>query len=385
MRPPLGSDAPLHRTVSRSSAGGFVLPVVLLCLLALTAAAHGALALARHQGLAGRAGAAAVQARMASESGVRLGIGSLTPRVLDGLRGGERPELAPVSLGPGVTARARVERLRAEWIGVVGAGTAARGALTARRSTAALFWSLEEGARVAGLGAGLRHGGPLALAPGGAVRGSDAVGAPDDWLPEVCAAHVALLDSVLGSEGLPSTAPLHEPSHSGSGGEPPTTRLETVPRLGLLRGTDLEERATVRPAAGRVTPEPRVEGTVCDTDPETNWGAPDDPAGPCGEHAPLVVVSGSLVLEGGRGQGILVVVGDLTLTDDARFVGLALVGGALRVASGSRLQGSARVREEVVVAGRLEASPCGVLRVLRARDELHWPVPAPGGGWIPLN
>ena len=49
----------------------------------------------------------------------------------------------------------------------------------------------------------------------------------------------------------------------------------------------------------------------CDTKVETNWGEPTVPGDPCFDYFPIIYHNGNLKLQGGRGQGILLVEGDL--------------------------------------------------------------------------
>lgn len=359
-----------------------MLPAVLLCLLALTAVAYGVLAAARHQRLAARTRVVLVQARLASEAGVRRGAAALDEGVLEELRRGGTVRLPAHSLGADVEARSIFRRVRPEWIWIEGEGRVGRHELEVERSTAAAFWVLEAPARIGALRAGLEHGAGVRSAGGGSIAGSDAVGSPADWPPEVCDPRVPLLDSLLGPGGLDSTAPFAElPLPLPEDG----SRLDSVPRLGLLNGRGLAGVPGGRRAGARASPVPVVRAGVCDTLAAENWGAPSDPLGRCGSHLPLIVAPASLVVEGGEGQGILAVAGDLTLTREARFAGVVLVGGVLRVASGSLLQGAVRLRGGAVVSGAIEASPCAALRALEARPELARPVPAPGGGWISLD
>jgi hypothetical protein len=74
-------------------------------------------------------------------------------------------------------------------------------------------------------------------------------------------------------------------------------------------------------------------------------------------------------MEGGVGQGLLVVDGGLTLTAGARFYGIALVRGTLRVEDGGRFQGMAVAVGGAYVAGGaiVRGSACRAVRALDAR------------------
>jgi hypothetical protein len=92
-------------------------------------------------------------------------------------------------------------------------------------------------------------------------------------------------------------------------------------------------------AAGPLVPGPALSGATCDTAARDNWGEPRRgvPGTACEERFPVVYVDGDLVLAGGRGQGILLVRGDLEVSGGAEFVGLVVATGRLRVVEGGGL------------------------------------------------
>jgi hypothetical protein len=90
--------------------------------------------------------------------------------------------------------------------------------------------------------------------------------------------------------------------------------------------------------------------------------------GACHGLLPLVGSAVPLVVRGGVGQGVLVVAGDLTLSNGARFYGLVLVAGKLTVTSGARLVGLARATGGLSVAPEsgVYGSRCWAFQVLTA-------------------
>jgi hypothetical protein len=89
--------------------------------------------------------------------------------------------------------------------------------------------------------------------------------------------------------------------------------------------------AIAPPAMLPVSPEPAVVDGRCDASLWSNWGDPLDPLAPCGTHYPIVYYDGALRIAGGRGQGLLVVTGDLTIGGSFAFHGLVAVRGRLIV------------------------------------------------------
>jgi hypothetical protein len=103
----------------------------------------------------------------------------------------------------------------------------------------------------------------------------------------------------------------------------------------------LEGLATKVIGGGPMRPGPRATGETCVTAARDNWGDPYVTNGPCGDYFPLVFSSGDLQVIGGRGQGTLVVAGDLSVGGGFHFVGFVLVKGTLvSSGTGNRFEGA---------------------------------------------
>lgn len=110
-----------------------------------------------------------------------------------------------------------------------------------------------------------------------------------------------------------------------------------APALGLL---DLERLLAAGDSVGPVgAPRPSESGGVCDATDHWNWGDPARPYRPCGSYFAVVASPTSLTLEGGQGQGLLVVDGDLLLRGGAALFGLVIASGRVDVVEGSRIEG----------------------------------------------
>jgi hypothetical protein len=75
-----------------------------------------------------------------------------------------------------------------------------------------------------------------------------------------------------------------------------------------------------------------VSGGLCNTADANNWGDPlhTTPAlAPCQPYFPIIYAQGNLKINGGEGQGILLVEGDLTVTGGMEFFGPVIVKGSL--------------------------------------------------------
>ena len=153
----------------------------------------------------------------------------------------------------------------------------------------------------------------------------------------------------------------------------------------------LVARAQRRLAPGAViTPAPVITVATCDTSVATNWGEPRG-TGPCMRHAPVILAQGSVELRGGRGQGLLLVDGDLTVSGGARFDGVVIVRDDLRTGpGGGLLRGAVLAADTAAAPGdhpevgdglRVERAGCVVAGVL-AR-QARWR-PVNGRAWLPM-
>ncbi len=88
-------------------------------------------------------------------------------------------------------------------------------------------------------------------------------------------------------------------------------------------------------------------------------------------------------MDGGEGQGILLVSGDLHMTG-ASFSGVVLVGGGLHLGDDTRIKGFVRVGGSVHLAesAQIRFSPCAALLVLEENRDLAGVLPTPDGSWI---
>ncbi len=284
-----------------------------------------------------RAASAALQARLAAETGVRRALA--TGRPLPPLRLGAAAVLPGVNLTPTVRADRGLLRVSRELFRLESVGGA--GAPPAVAPVGYLVWQLDPGARLRALAAVARSGGGVAVAPGGTLTGQAVTAPPAPWTSADCAAVQSLADSIFPSGAAPAS----------------TIDTASALQLGLLDRAELFTRG--RLVSGSGTPTPTVAGGACAVSDPWNWGSPSAPAGPCGAHRPVIVSASTLQVVGGEGQGTLVVDGDLTLTAGARFYGVVLAsgdlvvdaaaqvhgfvhaGGSVRIGSGSQVAGSA--------------------------------------------
>ena len=131
--------------------------------------------------------------------------------------------------------------------------------------------------------------------------------------------------------------------------------------------------------------EPRGSDEECDTAAPLNWGEPHKwNGGSCSSYYPLIYAAGDLVVDGGRGEGTLIVDGDLTLQAGFEFFGVVLVRGTLFGGpGGGRITGAVLLAHQrdsaATVDGiAIEFSRCAVRKSLL---ELARPVPIAERSW----
>lgn len=149
------------------------------------------------------------------------------------------------------------------------------------------------------------------------------------------------------------------------GASPPAVGTIAMPALGRFDVERLLTRAAALPS-DRGTTAPSTLGGSCALDDPWNWGDPERPAAPCADHFVLMGSRTSLTLDGGPGQGVLVVDGDLQLQSDARFHGLVVVTGAVRLVDTATLTGFVIAGAGLETAGEAAVvrSVCRAVRAL---------------------
>ena len=161
--------------------------------------------------------------------------------------------------------------------------------------------------------------------------------------------------------------------------------------FGAESWSGLAGRADVVLAGGAiVTPSPASAAGACDRRVATNWGEPSG-TGPCARHAPIVWARGDLEVRGGRGQGVLLVDGDVVFSQGAEFHGVVVARDDLSAGpGGGRVFGSVIAADSVSGAGdhtwigdglRIQRSSCTVTGVLMHNARL---VPVVRRSWAPM-
>ena len=147
-------------------------------------------------------------------------------------------------------------------------------------------------------------------------------------------------DSAVAGLAAPPTALVDlTPCPGCPSGLPPLLRdsaitVAMLSSFGTAGYSGLAARATFSPQGILGTVNPQVSGmpAQCQTGDTLNWGEPrhSGPFAACGGYHPVIHSPADLVLTQGRGQGMLLVDGDLELGGGFEFYGLVIVQGTLR-------------------------------------------------------
>lgn len=234
-------------------------------------------------------------------------------------------------------------------------------------------------------------------ARGALTVGGDAVIVGDDTNPPGW-------DCPPGATNLPgvAVAELTDVGGAGAGailGDPPISAdsaagdTSTYASFGASDWNTLAASADVRLAGGDMTPSPILTATLparCNTGESSNWGdtARSDPSDPCEHHFPLIYSEGDLRLNGGAGQGVLLVNGDLDLSAPFTFFGPVIVRGSVRSSGpGVRIHGALMAAQlNSLGASALDGtlitySSCAIRHALRGSTR---PTPVAQRAWADL-
>jgi hypothetical protein len=131
-------------------------------------------------------------------------------------------------------------------------------------------------------------------------------------------------------------------------------------------------------ASGGKTALPSVVNGACDEGDVNNWGEPYKAnGGPCVDYYPIIYSDGNLTMNGGRGQGILLVEGDLHVQGGFEFFGPVIVRGILKTSgtgghfNGGVLAANVDLDQNVVIGNAvIEFSRCTIAKALNGSASL---------------
>lgn len=148
---------------------------------------------------------------------------------------------------------------------------------------------------------------------------------------------------------------------------------------------------TIQHPGGNINTAPSFSNGQCDKTDINNWGDPHNPTSPCGNYFPIIHVTGSLMINGVQGQGILLIDGDLTVNGSWDFYGIVIIQGDLKTAGGgtadAHFWGGVMAKNADLSTQNLNGhatlnfSGCAILAALQAQSPIS---PMRQRGWAQL-
>lgn len=278
-----------------------------------------------------------------------------------------------VFVAHGDTARVRVQRLTETtfWVVSVGRANIGNSALEAQRQTHMVV-------RIAY--PTINPGGSLVTAGNISVKGSAAItGTNTDPAGWTQCANIAGRDTFAITYATGKIVTVQKPNMVTGGMNESAAAADsnTYVRYGTESWNTLVANADITLPAGNLGPEPVGTATTCDLSSTSNWGEPlrsgNGYVGGCTDYFPIIYANGSLQLTNGRGQGILLVNGDIRLSGNFQWFGLIIARDDITKGNGtfdlwgSIMSRNANVQDDNNIVGNssFRWSKCAVESALR--------------------
>jgi hypothetical protein len=225
------------------------------------------------------------------------------------------------------------------------------------------------------------------------IHGEDIV--PPNW-SSVCAGTLNDKAGVL----IDDTAKMGQAGKGKLTGAPPVLEDKGLTSSTFTQFGDLDWAELVR-MASKVYPGgslnvflPSLDANGnCDVADRQNWGDPENPTAPCGNYFPVIYIASDTNLQSGtRGQGILLIDGQLQVRGDFIFHGLVIAQGDFDAqGAGNRVYGAVMAanvtldQQQAVGASALDYSSCAIERAIINATDLNRARPLGQRGWVDMT
>ncbi len=353
----LSAGRSARRSARRSVRRGFALPAALIALVIIALFVAGSTFFAMQEARAARNAVTEVGALEAAEYGAVATLRDWNATWNVTVPAGVTAAPATHVLAGGATASVRITRLTPTTFWTVSEGTAggASPGTEARRRVSA-YYRLDVLDPVVGAALTVRDS--VEVRGSGLVTGIDTTPGAPRPMPTEClgagpaAAGIAAPDTTRICDGTCAAGGTHVAGLPSRLEEP----FASDPLRYAMGGAGLwaalaQRAAVVLPPNATITPGPAAGGPGCLASVPTNWG---DPAAgtPCADYLPVIRALGDLTLNGGSGQGVLLVDGDLRLAGGASFTGVVVAGDDIvTLAGGGTIIGAAFAGDRIGGSG----------------------------------
>lgn len=377
---------------SRTREQGFALAIAIVAIVIIGVLIAGAFFTSMQDQRVGANSLVQQRAFAVAEAGLNRGVADFNTLSLDTLQNGRTRRDGPFDVGTGRDMGRYVLRTtrlndRTYWMVAEGVADAGRPTATTRRTNMVLR-GLQLALRAQGA---VVAAGSVQVYDSGDVDGTGNV--PPGWGTSC---------SIYANPSAPGVVAPASASVAVSGGgqiiggvgrSPVAADTLTYTNFGDPYLSNLIANANITGLAGSLVAAPAtiVQGglTVCDRGVSSNWGDPrrSSPAQPCERYFPVIHAPGNLVVTNGRGQGMLLVDGDLTLSGNFDFNGVVVVRGRLDMNDDAEVRGTVLARGSGGTSLRaggtsdIHYSRCAILSALRAVSQ---PTPAKHRAWADL-
>jgi hypothetical protein len=154
-----------------------------------------------------------------------------------------------------------------------------------------------------------------------------------------------------------------------------TVNDSSLTHFGDASFEDLRSLATLVVPGGTQSTAPTVAGGLCQTSNIWNWGEPTTAVltQACKNYFPVIWVEGNLKVNGSRGQGILIVDGDIEVQGGWEFYGPVIVRGFIKTTgtgghfNGGVIAGNVQLEQNTILGNAVvHYSSCAMTRALNA-------------------
>lgn len=392
------------RTADSRRAAGFALPAAIFAMVVVGLLVTAGIHLGTQETRISLGGERATQAFYVAESGMNTVLGTFSPGAANLTVWGDPTLLSGTTPQGGW--EAEVRRVDDRMFLIVSTGSvAAGGGADASRTLGAMARVLT--AEIAPQAALVTRGN-VSVRGSAQIRGEDQN--PAGWGPDICPGPLQDLPGVVTDLTSPPRTVTTTGNAEVSGSpaahvQDPTLNAASFQQFGDLSWADLTAMATIKlPPGNHNGMAPSLTGTgTCNFANLLNWGEPNDPDTPCGRYFPIVHISGNANLQSdARGQGILLVDGDLEMRGSFHFYGIIIAQGSVGVQGGGanapRVTGGVMSANIAVIGDTLSGgaqafvgssivrnSRCAVQQAVLNNAALNRLAPLAERGWVDVT